>query len=87
MRLKVFICLGLLALLSFAQVAHVHALQSDADHCALCIVIHAAAPVAAVAAPAIVVVPLGITVPASEARPAIRNWHPSLFTRPPPVGC
>lgn len=81
-------CLGLLllAVLSFAQVAHVHQLQADADHCPLCVVIHAAAPIAVAAAPVIFVVPMGSPAPVAEARPVVRPWHSKLFTRPPPAG-
>lgn len=82
-----WLCLLLLALLAFAQVTHFHELQSDADHCPLCVVIHAAAPVAAAPAPAILVVPLGAPALAPESRPVLRTWHPSLFTRPPPASC
>jgi hypothetical protein len=82
-----FVCVALVLLLAVVQVAHVHALQSDADHCPLCVTIHAAAPVAAAPAPVIVVVPLGAPAPVAETRPAIRAWHPTLFTRPPPQAC
>lgn len=85
MVLTACLCLMLLALLTFAQVAHFHEYQSDADHCPLCIVIHSAAPITALAAPAIVVVPMGSPDPVAEARPVVRNWHPSLFIRPPPA--
>jgi hypothetical protein len=46
-------------------------------------VLHAAAP-AAVATALVILVQLGSTTPAVEARAAIRHWHPTLFTRPPP---
>jgi hypothetical protein len=77
------LCLILLALLAVVQVAHTHPLQSDADNCSLCIVLHSIAPVA-VATALIIMVQLGAPTPACEERPAIRHWHPSLFTRPPP---
>jgi hypothetical protein len=79
-------CLVLLALLSLVQVAHVHSTATDADHCQLCIVLHAAAP-AAVTAALIVLVQLGSSMPAFQTGTAIRPWHPTLFTRPPPAGC
>jgi hypothetical protein len=75
-----------MALLAVVQVAHTHPLESDADHCPLCIVMHSAAPVAA-AAVAVVLVQMENSVPVFEARAAIRHWHPKLFTRPPPAGC
>ena len=80
------LCLILLALLSVVQVAHVHPNATDADHCQLCIVLHAAAPVAVTAA-LVVLVQLGSTSPVVQAVSAIRPWHPTLFTRPPPTGC
>jgi len=80
------VCLFLLALLTVVQVAHVHALDSDADHCPLCIVMHSAAPVVA-AAVTVVLVRMGTPAPVYEARVIVRHWHPKLFTRPPPAGC
>jgi hypothetical protein len=77
------VCLILLALLTVVQIAHVHPLQSDADHCPLCIVMHAVAPVA-VGAAAITLIRVGTPVPIVEPRSIRRNWHPTLFTRPPP---
>jgi hypothetical protein len=77
------LCLVLLALLAVVQVAHVHPLESDADHCPLCIVMHAVAPVA-VAAAVIILVQVRMPVPIFESRAVIRPWNPTLFTRPPP---
>jgi hypothetical protein len=82
----VLVCLALLALLTFVQVAHIHAIESDADHCPLCIAMQSAAPVAVVAA-IIVLVQIQAATPIDEACPVIRYWHPKLFTRPPPIGC
>lgn len=80
------VCLVLLALLAVVQIAHAHPLESDADHCPLCVVLHSAAPV--VVTPAIiVVVPLGVAEPVIEPREICRSWHPKLFTRPPPSAC
>ena len=42
----VLLCMALLALLTVIQVAHVHSINTDADHCPLCIALHTAAPVA-----------------------------------------
>jgi hypothetical protein len=81
------VCLVLLALLAVVQVAHAHPLDSDADHCPLCIVLHAAAPVAVPAAVIIILVQVGSPAPVIETRAIIRAWHPTLFTRPPPVTC
>ena len=80
------LCLALMALLAVVQVAHIHPLDSDADHCQLCIAMHSAAPVAVMAA-AVVLVRIGTTEPVVEARAVVRHWHPKLYTRPPPDGC
>jgi amino acid transporter len=82
----VLVCLALLALLTFVQVAHIHAVESDADHCPLCIAMQSAAPVAAIAV-VIVLVQIRAAAPVYAACPVIRHWHPKLFTRPPPAGC
>lgn len=78
------VCLVLLALLAVVQVAHVHPLESDADHCPLCIAIHAAVPVA-VAAAVILLVQIGTPALVPEVRAVVRPWHPTQFTRPPPA--
>jgi uncharacterized membrane protein len=80
------VCLVLLALLAVMQVGHMHPNDNDADHCPLCIVMHTAAPVT-VAAVAILMVQIGTRTPILETRAIVRHWHPSLFTRPPPVAC
>ena len=77
------VCLVLLALLAVVQVAHVHPLESDADHCPLCIAIHAVVPVA-VAAATIMLIQVGTPVPVLEPRAILRHWNPTLFSRPPP---
>jgi hypothetical protein len=79
------VCLILLTLLAVVQVVHVHQVDTDADHCPLCIVMHTAAPVS-VTAPAVVMVAIEHHVPVFEAHTVIRYWHPQLFTRPPPAG-
>ena len=48
------VCLLLLALLTVVQVAHVHSVETAADHCPLCIAMHSAAPVAVTAAGSLV---------------------------------
>lgn len=80
------VCLVLLALLAVAQVAHLHANDSDADHCQLCIVMHTLAPVA-VAAAVIVMVQLGTSALPAEPITVIRQRYSRLFIRPPPVSC
>lgn len=80
------VCLILLALLAIIQVAHVHPLESAADHCPLCIVMHSAAPVA-VAAAVVILIQVGPPAPVFQVRAAPAPcWHPSLFIRPPPIG-
>lgn len=83
--LVTLLCLFLLTLLTAVQVVHVHQIDTDADHCPLCIVMHTAAPVSVTAA-VIVLVHIVRAVPVFEAHPVIRYWHPQLFTRPPPDG-
>jgi hypothetical protein len=77
------VCLILLALLAVAQVAHVHPVDTDGDHCPLCIVMHSAAPLA-VTVPVVVLVEMESPAPIFEAHTVSRPWHPTLFTRPPP---
>jgi hypothetical protein len=84
MRATSLICLLLLTLLTFVQVAHVHPAATDSDHCPLCVVLHSAAPVAAVAPP--IVFTAGSTaLPAPVVSSVIRPWHCTLFNRPPPT--
>jgi len=80
------VCLVLLALLTFVQVAHVHPVEAAADHCPLCIVLHSAAPVAA-AAVVVILIRVGFSTPMLAVREGVQPfWHPSLFIRPPPLG-
>ena len=79
------VCLILLALLTVVQVAHVHPVDTDADHCPLCIMLHSAAPIA-VAAAVIVLVQVESRAPVYEACTITRYWHSQLFIRPPPAG-
>jgi hypothetical protein len=79
------VCLILLALLTVVQVVHVHQVDTDADHCPLCIAMHTAVPVVAAAA-VVVLAHLNTAAPTYEACAVTRYWHPQLFTRPPPDG-
>ncbi len=79
----VVLCLALLALLAFVQVAHVHSVQTDADHCSLCIVLHTAAVPAAAAVLAILLVSSEAVAPVIAMRPLGLLWHRQLFIRPP----
>jgi hypothetical protein len=80
------LCLVLLAMLAVAQVAHLHANETDADHCQLCIVMHTAVPTVAAAA-VIVIVQLGALAPVAEPVFILRKKQIRLFIRPPPVSC
>lgn len=80
------VCLVLMALLAFAQVAHLHANSSDADHCPLCVVMHSAVPATQVAA-AIVLVQVESATQVFRPRSIVRYWYPKFFTRPPPDAC
>ena len=79
------VCLLLLTLLAVVQVAHVHPVDTDGDHCPLCIVMHSAAPVTVTAA-VVVLVHIESRTPVFETHTVTRYWHPQLFTRPPPDG-
>jgi len=83
-RASSLLCLLLLTLVTFVQVVHVHPANTDADHCPICVVMHSAAPVAAVAA-AIVFVRALAPVPVPVFHSVVRHWHCSLFNRPPPT--
>jgi hypothetical protein len=83
LSLAAVVCLVLLTLLAVAQVVHVHPVDTDADHCPLCIAMHSAAPVA-VAAPVVVLVEVERAAPVYQTLTISRYWHPQLFTRPPP---
>ncbi|HEY9126888.1 MAG TPA: hypothetical protein VIM62_07160 [Acidobacteriaceae bacterium] len=83
MRASSLLCVLLLALLTFVQVAHVHP-ATDGDNCPICVVMHSAAPVA-VAAPPVIVTTATAAVLLPATRPAIRLWDYSLFNRPPPT--
>ena len=84
LRATMFVCLFLLALVTIVQVAHVHPALTDADHCPICVVMHSAAPVAAVA-PAIVFTGGSAPVPVPVVPTVVRYWHCTLFNRPPPT--
>lgn len=79
----VIVCLALLALLTFIQVAHVHSVNTDADHCPICVVLHTAAPLA-VAAAIIVLVQMQAFAPQIEVRLIRSQGQRQLFIRPPP---
>lgn len=79
-------CLALLVLLAVLQVVHVHASDSDANRCTLCVVMHSVVPIVVIAA-AVILVRIATAAPIIlEVCTITRYWHPNLFTRPPPVG-
>ena len=80
----VVLCLALLALLAFVQVAHVHSVQTDADHCSLCVVLHTATAPIAAAVLAILLVSFQAVAPVIAMCPLGILWHRQLFIRPPP---
>jgi hypothetical protein len=84
MRATTLVCLLLLTLVTFVQVAHVHPAATDADHCPICVVMHSATPVAAVA-PAIIFTTASAPVQAPVVNSVVRLWHCTLFNRPPPT--
>ena len=87
LRVATVVSLVLLALLTVIQVAHVHASDSDADHCTLCMVMHSVVPLVVMLV-TVVLVRIGTPAPPIfEVRAISRYWHPTLFTRPPPVDC
>jgi len=78
------LCVFILGLLTAVQVAHFHSSQTLADHCPLCVSIHSAAPIAAAAAAAILLIQIGRSTPVMETRPVVRRRNARLYTRPPP---
>jgi hypothetical protein len=80
----VVVCLALLVLFTAIQLTHFHTSASEADHCALCVVMHSAAPVAAVAS-LILMVRLQALLPVMEPCPAPRRRVSPHTTRPPPA--
>ena len=80
------VCLVLLAMLAVAQATHLHASQSDADHCQLCIVMHTTIPAVAAAA-IIVMVQLESLAIVAEPVFILRRRQTKLFIRPPPASC
>lgn len=82
-RAASLVCLLLLSLLAFVQVAHVHPAASDADHCSICVAMHSAAPVGVIVPP--VVFTAGTASDPVPVVPTIvRPWHCTMFNRPPP---
>jgi len=79
----VLLCVALLALLTVIQVAHVHSINTDADHCPLCIALHTAAPVATATA-AVELIHIEGVAAVNAIRPVATICDEQLFIRPPP---
>lgn len=87
LRVAIAVCLVLLILLAVVHVAFAHSVDTDADHCPLCIVMHSVAPFLVLMV-AVLLARIETVAPASlEIRNIVRYWHPILFTRPPPACC
>lgn len=86
LAIMALVCLALLLLLTVVQTVHMHTRQVDADHCPLCIVLHATAPIAVTAA-VILLGEMRAPAPPADERRGVRLWFTYLFTRPPPVAC
>lgn len=84
LAIMALVCLALLLLLTVVQTIHMHPRQADTDHCPLCILLHATAPIAATAA-VILLVEMRAPAPPVEERRIVRLWFIDLFTRPPPA--
>jgi hypothetical protein len=74
-------------LLAVVHVAFAHSVDTDADHCPLCIAMHSVAPFLVMMV-AVLLVRIETAAPVIlEVRYIPRHWDPTLFTRPPPAGC
>lgn len=77
------LCLVLLSLLAFVQVAHFHTNDADSGTCTLCVTMHSLLP-EAVAATLVVLMALGATATPAPVRVARRRPEARRFIRPPP---
>jgi hypothetical protein len=81
------VCLILLMLLAVVHVAFAHSVDTDADHCQICIVMHTVVPFLVMTVAALLVRIASAPPVPLEIHAIVRYWHPTLFTRPPPVSC
>jgi hypothetical protein len=79
------VCLILLILLAVVHVAFAHSVDTDADHCPLCIVMHSVLRFLVLMVAVLLVRIATANAEWVEICQIIRYWHPTLFTRPPPV--
>lgn len=82
-KLVIALCLVLLVFLAVAQVAHLHPLESNADHCPLCLALSTAVPIA-VLITAMALIRLGNSPRPRALAPVVQRFHSRLYTRPPP---
>ena len=81
------VCLVLLMLLAVVHVAFAHSVDTDADHCPLCVVMHSVVPFLVMMV-AVLLVRIETPIPVLfEIQAIIRHWHSDLFNRPPPISC
>lgn len=78
------LCLVLVSLLAFVQVAHFHTNDTDAGTCTLCVTMHSLLP-EAVAATLVVLVSLGQSAKPAPVRVVLRRHDTRRFIRPPPA--
>jgi hypothetical protein len=87
LKVATVVCLVLLAFLAVAQVMHVHASGSDADHCTLCVAMHSVVPLVIMLITVVLVRIEVLALGLLEVRPITRYFYPTLFIRPPPAAC
>jgi p-aminobenzoyl-glutamate transporter AbgT len=87
LRVAAVVCLVLLSLLAVAQVMHVHASASDADHCTLCVAMHSVVPIVIMLITVVLARIETVAPTLREIHAVVRYWHSTLFTRPPPASC
>lgn len=87
LQAAVAVCLVLLMLLAVVHVAFAHSVDTDADHCPLCVVMHSVVPFLVMIV-AFLLVRIETRIPVLfEIQAIARYWHSDLFNRPPPISC
>jgi hypothetical protein len=81
------VCLILLILLAVVHVAFAHSIDTDADRCPLCIVMHSVLQLLVMMVAVLLIRIATATTAWIEICLIVRYWHPTLFTRPPPASC
>jgi hypothetical protein len=86
LRVAIAVCLVLLMLLAFVHLTFAHSVDTDADHCPLCIAMHSVAPFWIMLV-GVLLVRIRTAAPVLlENCALVLIWHPTLFNRPPPDG-